>query len=177
MLRAVLNRKADVFSKQKADIGCCNFVEHEIEQGEGAVPHREEARRMTPHKSEAFRAEIEMLLKYDMIEPSKSPWACGVLIAKKKGGQLSFCMRPLLPERGNYKRRLTNSTHRRKPLETWKLGDAKWFTTVDLDSAYWQVPFRKQDRERTGSACELGLYQWKRICPLSCAMRRRPFKE
>ena len=54
LLRAVLNRKADVFSKHKADIGCCNFVEHEIEQEEGAVPHREEARRITPHKSEAF---------------------------------------------------------------------------------------------------------------------------
>ena len=30
-LRAVLNWTADVFSKHKADIGCCNFVEHEIE--------------------------------------------------------------------------------------------------------------------------------------------------
>ena len=70
-LRAVLNRNADVFSKHKADIGCCNFVEHEIELEEGAVPHREGARRMTPHKSEACRAEIEMLLEYDMIEPSK----------------------------------------------------------------------------------------------------------
>ena len=27
-LRAVLSRNADVFSKHKADIGCCNFVEH-----------------------------------------------------------------------------------------------------------------------------------------------------
>ena len=27
-LRAVLNQNADVFSKHKADIGCCNFVEH-----------------------------------------------------------------------------------------------------------------------------------------------------
>ena len=26
-LRAVLNRNADLFSKHKADIGCCNFVE------------------------------------------------------------------------------------------------------------------------------------------------------
>ena len=49
-LRAVLNRNADVFSKHKADIGCCNFVEHEIEIEEGSVPHREGARRMTPHK-------------------------------------------------------------------------------------------------------------------------------
>ena len=70
-LRAVLNRNADVLSKHKADIGCCNFVEHEMELEDGAIPHREGARRMTPHKLEACRAEIEMLLEYDMIEPSK----------------------------------------------------------------------------------------------------------
>ena len=89
-LRDLLNRNADVFSKHKAEIGCCNFVKHEIELEEGAVPHREGARRMTPHKSEACRAEIEMLLEYDMIEPSKLPWACGVVMAKKKGGSLDF---------------------------------------------------------------------------------------
>ena len=49
LLREVLNRNANVFSKHKADIGCCNFVEHEIELEECAVPHREGARRMTPH--------------------------------------------------------------------------------------------------------------------------------
>ena len=38
ILRAVLNRNADVFSKHKADIGCCNLFEHEIEFEEGAVP-------------------------------------------------------------------------------------------------------------------------------------------
>ena len=90
ILRAVVNRNADVFSKHKADIGYFNFVEHKIELEEGAVPHREGARRMTPHKSEACRAEIEMLLEYDKIEPSNSPWACGVFMAKKKGGQLRF---------------------------------------------------------------------------------------
>ena len=54
-LRAVLSRNADVFSKHKADIGCCNFVEQEIEIEECSVPHREGARRMTPHKSEVCR--------------------------------------------------------------------------------------------------------------------------
>ena len=46
---------------------------------------------MTPHKSDVCRKEIETLLEYDMIEPSKSPWACGVVMAKKKGDQLRFC--------------------------------------------------------------------------------------
>ena len=110
-LRAVLSRNADVFSKHKADIGCCNFVEHEIEIEEGLVPHREGARRMTPHKSEACRKEIEMLMEYDMIEPSKSPWACGVVMAKKKGATQVLLTFPL-SERSDYKGRIPDSPHR-----------------------------------------------------------------
>ena len=159
-LRAVLNRNADVFSKHKADIGCCNFVEHEIEIEEGSVPHREGARRMTPNKSEACRKEIEMLMEYDMIEPSKSPWACGVVMAKKKGGQLRFCcdfryLNAVTIKDAYPIPRIDDSLS--------KLGDAKFFTTLDLGSAFWQVPLRKQDREKTGFACELGLFQWKRM--------------
>ena len=44
-----------------------------------------------------------------------------------------------------------------------KLGDAKFFTTLDLGSAFWQVPLRKKEREKTGLACELGLNHWKRM--------------
>ena len=44
-----------------------------------------------------------------------------------------------------------------------KLGDAKFFTTLDLGSAFWQIPLRKKDREKTRFAYELGLYQWKRM--------------
>ena len=159
-LRAVLNRNADVFSKDKADIGCCNFVEHEIEIEEGSVPLREGARRMTPHKSEACRKEKEILMEYDMIEPSKSPWACGVVMAKKKGGQLRFCC--------NYRYLNAVTMKDACPIprideSLSKLVDASFFTTLDLGSAFWQVPLRKQDREKTGFACELGLFQWKRM--------------
>ena len=155
-LRAVLSRNADVFSEHKADIGCCTFVEHEIEIEEGSVPHREGARRMTPNNSEACRKEIEMLMEYDMIEPSKSPWACGVVMAKKKGGQLRFCCD------FRYLNAVTIKDAYpipRNEESLSKLGDAKFFTTLDLGSAFWQVPLRKQDREKTGFACELGLFQ------------------
>ena len=40
-----------------------------------------------------------------------------------------------------------------------KLGDAELFTTLDLGSAFWQVPLRKQDKDKTGFACQLGLFQ------------------
>ena len=90
-IRDVLERNEDVFSKHKADIGYSNFVEHEIELEESAVPPREGARPMTSNKLDVCRKEIETLLELDMIEPSKSPWACGIVMAKKKRVQLRFC--------------------------------------------------------------------------------------
>ena len=158
-VRAVLNRKEDVFSKNKADIGCCNFVEHAIELEEGAIPHREGARRMTPHKSEACWLEMKMLLEYDMMEPSKSPWPW-VFMAKKKGGKLRFCCD------FRYLNAVTikGAFPIPRTVESLsKLGDAKFFTTLDLGSAFWQVPLRKKNTEKTGFACELGLYKWKRM--------------
>ena len=124
----VLERTEDIFSKHKADIACCNFVEYEKELEESAVPHREGTRRMTPHNSDACRKEIETLLEYDMIEPSKSPWACGVVMAKKKGDQLSFCcgfryLNSVTVKDAYPIPRIDESLS--------KLGDAKFFTTLD----------------------------------------------
>ena len=132
-IKDVLERNEEVFSRHKADIGCCNFVELEIELEENAVPHREGARRMTPHKSDACRKEIEMLLEYDLIEPSKSPWACGVVMAKNKGDQLRFC------RDFRYLNSVTVKDAYPIPRidESFsKLGDAKFFTTLDLGSAF-----------------------------------------
>ena len=172
-LRDLLNRNADVFSKHKAGIGCCSFVEHEIELEEGAVPHREGARRITPHKLEACRAEIEMLLEHDMIEPSKSPWACGVVMAKKKGGQLRFCCD------FRYLNAVTIKdaypmTRIDKSLS--KLGDAKFFTTLDMGSAFWQVPLRKRTERKPNSRANYGCTSG-RGCPSACATQRPLFED
>ena len=144
-IKDVLDRNNAVFSKYKADIGCCNFVEHEIELEENAVPHKEGARRMNPHKSDACRKEIETLLESDMIEPCKSPWACGVVIAKKKGDQLRFCCD------FRYLNSVTLKVAHPKPSIDESLGDANVFTTLDLGSAFLQVPLRKQNMDKTAS--------------------------
>ena len=158
-IKDVLDRIQDVFQRQKADIGCCNFVEFEKELEESAIPHREGTRRMTPNKSDACRKEIETLIEYAMIEPSKLLWACGVVLAKKKGDQLRFCCD------FRYLNSVTMKDAYPIPRiiqSLSKLDDVKFFTTPDLGSAFWQEPLN-EDRDNTSFACELGLFQWKRM--------------
>ena len=115
---------------------------------------------MTPHKSEACRAEIEMLLEYDMKEPSKSGWKLRGGNGEKERGQLKICcdfryLNAVTLKDAYPIPRIDDSLS--------KLGDAKFFITLNLGSAFWQVPLRNKDREKTGFACKLGLYQWKRM--------------
>ena len=81
-------------------------------------------------------------------------------MSKKKGNQLRFCC--------DF-RYLNSVTVKdiypipRIDESLSKLGDANFFTTLDIGSAFWEVPLRKHDRDKTGFACELGLFQWKRM--------------
>ena len=64
-LRAVLSRNADVFSKHKADIGCCNFVEHEI------IPHADKIypmQRLMRNKGKKFNWTDEAQVSFENIK-------------------------------------------------------------------------------------------------------------
>ena len=159
--------------KRKADIGRCTIAKHTIEVDPGAVPHREGARRMSPEKAERANQEVRSLLALGMIQLPLSPWESGIVMVKKKSGELRFCcdFRPLnevtikdaypLP-------RIDESLAR--------LGNAKIYTSIDLAWAFWQIPLRKADRHKTAFACELGLFDWRRmpfgLCNASATFQR-----
>ena len=56
------------------------------------------------------------------------------------------------------------------------LGKAKIYTSIDLAWAFWQMPVRKADRQKTAFACELGLFEWRRkpfgMCIASAVFQR-----
>ena len=172
-LASVLNEYDDLFMKNKSDIGRCKIAKHRIELEPEAIPHREGARRMSPDKAAKANQEVQNLLALGLIQPSYSPWASGIVMVKKKSGELRFCcdFRPLndvtvkdafpLP-------RIDESLSR--------IANAKIFTSIDLAWAFWQIPLKKRDRRKTAFACELGLFEWRRmpfgLCNASATFQR-----
>ena len=172
-LEVILTEYEDLFMKNKSDIGRCKIAKHRVELEPEAVPHREGGRRMSPDKAAKANQEVQNLLALGLIQPSYSPWASGIVMVKKKSGELRFCcdFRPLndvtvkdafpLP-------RIDESFSR--------IQNAKIFTSIDLAWAFWQIPLKKCDRRKTAFACELGLFEWRRmpfgLCIASATFQR-----
>ena len=87
-LASNLNEYDDLFMKHKADIGRCKIAKHRIELEPEAIPHREGARRMSPDKAAKANQKVRNLLVLGLIQPSYSPWACRIVMVKKKSGEL-----------------------------------------------------------------------------------------
>ena len=172
-LENILTEFDDLFMKHKAEIGRCTIAKHPVEVEPGAIPHREGARRVSPEKTERANQEVRNLLFLVMIQPSLSPWASGVVMVKKKNGELWFCcdFRPLheVTIKDAYPLPRTEESLAR-------LGKAKIYTSFHLARAFWQIPVRKTHRQKTDFACELGRFEWRRMpfgmCNASATFQR-----
>ena len=109
-------------------------------------------------KREAQQA-MEEMHNAGMIEPSLSPWASPVVLVRKKDGTTRFCVdyRKLnhVTKKDSYPLPRIDDT-----LEA--LAGAKWFSSLDLKSGYWQVELHS-DKEKTAFTAGRGL--WQRVMP------------
>ena len=87
-LENILTEFDGLFMKHKADICRCTIVKHPVDKEPGAGPQREGARRMSPEEAARANQEVRNLLALGMIQPSLSPWASGIVMVKKKNGEL-----------------------------------------------------------------------------------------
>ena len=103
-----------------------------------------------------------------MIECSQSPWSSPIVLVKKKDGSTRFCV-------DFWK---VNAVTRKdvQPLPRIDdtldvLGSARWFSTLDLASGYWQVEVSPEDREKTAFVTPYGLFQF---CVMSFGLTNAP---
>jgi hypothetical protein len=125
-----------------SNIGAFREVEHCIDTGQ-AQPIKQRMRRTPLQFVEEEKQQLSRMLAAGVIEPSVSEWASAPVLIRKSDGKLRYAI--------DYRR--VNAVTRKDvyPLPLIEgcldaLVGNKYFSKLDANSAYWQVPVRKEDQ-------------------------------
>ena len=77
-----------MFSENDDDIGKTGVQNHRIPTVD-AQPIKQPHRKVPYHMQKEMDEQIDNILKKDVITPSKSPWASGIVLVKKKASDFA----------------------------------------------------------------------------------------
>jgi hypothetical protein len=154
-----LRQYAWVFEKNRADsLPPHRNSDFEIKLKDGANPPYRKAYPMARDELQAVRKYIEEHLAKGFIRPSTSSVASPVLLVKKPGGGLRFCV--------DYRSLNALTVKNRYPIplirETLdRLCKSQWFTKIDIVAAFSRVRIKEGHQHLTAFISSLGLYEYE----------------
>ena len=146
----------DVFSKHDLDLGLTHLTEHAIDTGD-APPIKSAPRRVPLSYINEADAAVQKFFDQGTARDSTSPWSSPLVFVRKKNGQVRPCV--------DY-RRLNNITRKDAfPLPRAQdcfdtVAGATLFSSMDITSAYNQIPIRKEDIPKTAFVTKYGLFEF-----------------
>lgn len=149
----------ELFSGTSEKLGCTTLVEHKIVTK--AEPIKQRFYPISPALQRHVFKELDEMLAQGVVEPSSSPWSSPIVMVRKGDGSYRFCV--------DYRKlnRVTERDAYPLPLVTTtldKLRDARYLSSLDIKSAYWQVPVAEESRALTAFTVPgRGLFQFCRM--------------
>lgn len=154
----LIAKYTSAFAKNKYDIGTVNGYEARIDLLVDQYCSKRPYRCSLEDKKE-IEEQIGNLLDNKLIEESYSPFAAPVTLAykkeEKKKSRLCIDFRDL--------NKIVIPQSQPFPLIEdlmIKTRNCKYFSTLDINSAFWSIPLRIEDRKKTGFITQEGHYQW-----------------
>ena len=156
-LLCLLREHNKAFSLEEGERGETDLIEFQIDTGD-TTPLRQRARRMPFAVRKEVARQLHAMQETGVVQPSSSPWASPVVLVRKKDGSHRFCV--------DY-RQLNSATR----LDSYPLpriddlldvlGQAQYFTTLDLAAGYWQIPVHQDSIPKTAFITPQGLYEFR----------------
>ena len=140
----VIFENKDIFAFKDSELTHTDTVLMEIDTGDHP-PIKLRPYRTPLHQREIVDKAIDEMLQAKVIRRSRSSWSAPIIIVKKKDGSSRFC---------------TDFREINKVSKEWSyplpviddilalLGKAKFMTTLDLKSGFWQVQMNEKDKEK-----------------------------
>ena len=156
-LAALVREFSDIFSRGADDIGRTHLAQHEIKTGD-AAPIKQRPRRIPLKLRDQVEQQKAEMLRDGVIEESTSPWCSPIVMVRKKDGNYRFCVD--LRAVNSVTQGMSHPLPRvDDALDT--LAGAKYFSSLDMASGYWQVEIAPEDREKTAFTTGKGLHHFK----------------
>ena len=117
--------------------------------------------RRTPEalKSKVWE-QLHTMLAKEVIRISSSPYAAGIVMALKKDGTLRLSIDYRLQKKITIKDKFPRP---RIDDTIDALYGARFFSTLDILSGYWQIEINEADKHKTAFICELGLFEFNHM--------------
>ena len=159
LLKDLVGRNVGAFSQHPMDYGHTKTVQHKIPLVDSKPFRLPYYKIPSPQWQDVRKLLIEMEAS-GVIRHSESPYASQVVVVTKEDGSLRLCI--------DYRKRNSYSTRDAFPLPRIEealeaLGQAKFFSTLDLTSGYWQVEVSEHDKHKTAFSTPVGLFEANRM--------------
>ena len=147
----------NVFSLEEGERGETDLVRMAIDTYD-ASPRKQAPRRMPYTVRQEVAKQLKAMQQSGVIQPSCSPWSSPVVMVRKKDGSHRFCV--------DYRGLNSVTKADTFPLPRIddlldQLGKAKYFSTLDLASGFWQIRMEPSSQEKTAFATPHGLYEFR----------------
>jgi hypothetical protein len=160
----VIEEYLDLFCDDKAGVlpsttrGC-----HEIRTGD-ALPIKKNPYRVPYALRDEMRCQLDEMLAKGVITPCASPWAAPVILVPKKSPDGTPKYRFCTDFRGLNSVTITPVY----PIPDIKsnlslMAGSKYFTLLDIENAYWNIPIKEEDKDKTGFVTPFGSFRYERM--------------
>ena len=148
----------DIFSLEKHDMGHTKVTKHKnVLKDPDTPPFKERFHRIPPPQVDEVREHLKLMLDAGVVWLSNSPWCNAVVLVRKKDGSLRFCI--------DFRRLNALTVKDSHPLPCIcktleSLAGAAHYSTLDLNSGFWQVPMDEESKQYTAFTLgSMGLYE------------------
>ena len=171
-IRKIIEINQEVFMANDWDIGCTKLVKHHIETK--GNPINIKPRRQPMNLEDKIDAAILNLWENNIIKKCNSPWNTPlVCVWRKEKNDIRLCLDfrqlNLITERQAFP--MPNITELLDKLE-----GTRFFSSIDLGNAYYQVELDEESKEKTAFSTKTGQYCFNRM-PFGIAAAPGTFQE
>lgn len=158
-LKQLIAANADVFALSDDELGHSDLVQHHVDTG-SSPPIKQPVRRVPFFYRDKIANMVERMEQLGVIRKSGSAWSSPVVLIPKKDGSYRFCV--------DYRKlnSVTNKDVYPLPriddiLDT--LSGARYFSTLDLASGYWQIELDPSTSAKSAFVTHQGLHEFVRM--------------